>query len=102
MVQPIRPHDASGIYRREVSNSEAQDAASSGRRAGGSAAAKRSDRVTLSEGAREFGRIMQAVQEAPDVRADRVADLKSRIEAGSYEVDHNGLAALLADRGLAS
>lgn len=102
MVQPIRPHDASGIYRREVSNSEAADAANGARRGGVAGAAKRSDRVTLSEGAREFGRIMQAVQEAPDVRADRVAELKSRIESGSYQVDHNGLAALLADRGLTS
>jgi negative regulator of flagellin synthesis FlgM len=101
MVQPIRPHDASGIYRREVSNSEAVDAASTARR-GAPGASKRADRVTLSEGAREFARLMQAVQEAPDVRADRVADLKSRIESGSYQVDHNGLAALLADRGFAS
>lgn len=103
MVQPIRPHDASGIYRREVSNSAAAEAAGDPRRAGGAAgSARRTDRVTLSEGAREFARIMERVQQAPDVRADRVAALKQQVDAGEYLVDHTGLAALLADRGFAS
>ncbi|MCK9486196.1 MAG: flagellar biosynthesis anti-sigma factor FlgM [Dehalococcoidia bacterium] len=102
MVQPIRPHDASGIYRREVSNSAAVEAAGDTRRAGSGASTRRTDRVTLSEGAREFARIMQDVQRAPDVRADRVAALRQQIEAGEYVVDHTGLAALLADRGFAS
>ena len=102
MVQPIRPHDASGIYRREVSNSAAAEAAANARRLGGAGSGRRTDRVTLSEGAREFARIMQSVQQAPEVRADRVAALKQQIEAGEYVVDHTGLAALLADRGFAS
>lgn len=103
MVQPIRPHDASGIYRREVTNSAAAEAAGDPRRAGAAGgASRRTDRVTLSEGAREFAKIMQSVQQAPDVRADRVAALKQQVESGTYVVDHTGLAALLADRGFAS
>lgn len=99
MVQPIRPHDASGIYRRQVTSAEAAEAAADGRRAS-QATGRRTDRVTLSEGAREFARIMDAVSQAPDTRAARVDDLKSRIESGQYEVDYYGLASLLHDRGL--
>ncbi|MEX1022298.1 MAG: flagellar biosynthesis anti-sigma factor FlgM [Dehalococcoidia bacterium] len=103
MVQPIRPHDASGIYRQHVAQSEAAEAAGASRRADGtSAAGRRTDRVTLSEGAREFARIMDAVQQSPDVRADRVEALRAQIETGQYAVDHTGLAALLVDRGIAS
>jgi len=101
MVQPIRPHDASGIYRRQVSSAEAVDAAAEGRR-GAQSAGRRADQVSVSEGAREFGRIMDAVKDAPDARASRVADLKSRIDNGQYEVDYFGLANLLHQRGVGS
>ncbi len=100
MLQPIRPHDASGIYRRQVSSAEAVEAAES--RRGGPSAGRRADQVSVSEGAREFGRIMDAVKEAPDARASRVEDLKSRIQNGQYEVDYFGLANLLHDRGVSS
>lgn len=100
MVQPIRPHDASGIYRRQVSSAEAVEAAEA--RRGGHSVGRRADQVSVSEGAREFGRIMDAVKEAPDARASRVADLKDRIQSGQYEVDYFGLANLLHDRGVGS
>ena len=101
MVQPISSHDASGIYRRQVTSADAAEAAANARRNGGSVG-RRTDQVTLSEGAREFGRIMDAVKDAPDARESRVADLKSRIESGQYEVDYFGLANLLHDRGVGS
>jgi len=101
MVQPIRPHDASGIYRRQVSSAEAAEAVAEGRR-GAQSAGRRTDQVNVSEGAREFGRIMDAVKDAPDARASRVADLKSRIDSGQYEVDYFGLANLLHQRGVGS
>ena len=99
MVQPIRPHDASGIYRRQVTSAEAAEAAANARR-NGAAAGRRADQVTVSEGAREFARVMDAVKQAPASRADRVANLKARIENGQYEVDYFGLANLLHDRGV--
>jgi negative regulator of flagellin synthesis FlgM len=102
MVQPIRPNDASGIYRQQVGQAEAAEAAAQARRAGGASAGQRADRVTLSEGAREFARIMDAVKAAPDTRAERVDALRDRIAAGQYEVDHYGLARLLAERGVGS
>lgn len=102
MTQPIRPSDASGIYRQQVTQAEAAEAAAARRSAANGHASRRSDSVTLSEGAREFARIMDAVQQAPEVRAERVETLRARIESGTYVVDHTGLAALLADRGLSS
>lgn len=102
MVQPISSHDASGIYRRQVTSAEAADAAANARRGGQAGPGRRADRVTLSEGAREFGRIMDAVNDAPEARASRVADLKARIDSGQYEVDYFGLANLLHDRGVGS
>lgn len=101
MVQPIRPHDANGIYRQQVSQTQAAEAAANGRAASG-ARGQRSDRVTLSEGAREFARIMEAVTAAPDTRASRVEALRSQVQSGQYEVDYLGLAALLHDRGVGS
>lgn len=106
MVQPISSHDASGIYRRQVTSAEAAEAAANARRNGSGGGVggvgRRADQVTVSEGARAFGRIMDAVKEAPDARASHVADLKSRIESGQYEVDYFGLANLLHDRGVGS
>jgi len=100
MVEPIRSHDPSGIYRRQVGHAEAAEAAASTRRSGAAAHGERTDRVTLSEGAREFARVMDAVQAAPDVRTERVQELRSRIANGQYEVDYYGLAGLLHDRGV--
>ena len=98
MVQPIRPNDASGIYRRQVGQAEAAEAAAA-RQNGAAVRGDRSDRVTLSEGAREFARIMDAVQAAPETRATRVDELRARIDSGQYEVDYYGLASLRVDRG---
>ena len=101
MTQPIRPHDASGIYRRQITQAEvAGDTAARRADTARGDSPRRTDRVTVSEGAREFARVMEAVQQSPDVRADRVQELRDRIQAGDYVVDHTGLAALLADRGM--
>ncbi len=102
MIQPIRPQDASGIYQRQVSNArDASDVAATrtdAARPGG--ASRRTDRVAVSDEARTFARVMQAVTEAPDVRADRVAELRERIASGDYRVEADALARLLVDRGV--
>lgn len=102
MIQPIRPQDASGIYQRQVSQArDASDVAASrtdATRASGSS--RRADRVAVSDEARTFARVMQAVTEAPDIRADRVAKLRERIASGDYRVEADALARLLVDRGV--
>lgn len=98
MIQPIRPQDASSVYRRQVGHADPAGAGTTARRTDGGG--RRTDRVTLSEGAREFARVMESVAKAPDVRADRVAQLRRQVESGTYVVDPTGLAGLLASRGL--
>ncbi len=56
-----------------------------------------SDTVEISEKSRELARARQAVEDAPDVRADKVADIKKRIEDGTYSVSPQMLARKLLE-----
>ncbi|MGE3272446.1 MAG: flagellar biosynthesis anti-sigma factor FlgM [Chloroflexota bacterium] len=51
-----------------------------------------SDSVEISDRSRELARARQAVDAAPDVRAEKVADIKKRIEDGTYTVSPHLLA----------
>lgn len=61
------------------------------------AAAKGSDKVEISE----FGKVLQtakqAVQASSDVREDRVAELKAKINSGTYEVSGEAFAEKLLE-----
>jgi flagellar biosynthesis anti-sigma factor FlgM len=48
--------------------------------------------VSISDDALAMQRHMQAVKDAPDVRADIVQEVKAQIQAGTYKVDVNSLA----------
>ena len=50
------------------------------------------DSVSLSSGSRDVQKIQEILQETPDIRADRVAEIKARIESGEYRVDARELA----------
>jgi negative regulator of flagellin synthesis FlgM len=56
------------------------------------APAASADSVSLSSEARSLAATRQAVEAAPDVREDRVAELKQRIARGEYDVPANALA----------
>jgi len=60
--------------------------------AGGSGPTPRADAVEFSDRVRELARAQRAVEAAPDVRADRVADIKRRLADGTYYVAPDGLA----------
>lgn len=51
--------------------------------------------VSLSDDALALQRIMQAAKDAPDVRSDLVQEIKGQIEAGTYKVNAENLAAKL-------
>ena len=55
-----------------------------------SASAK--DQVTISRAGQDYQIAKQAVSQASDIREDKVADIKSQIEAGTYSVDTNDFA----------
>jgi negative regulator of flagellin synthesis FlgM len=62
-------------------------------------AAKGADQAGVSESARELARAHGVVEASPDVRADRVAELKAQITNGTYNPDPREVAKKLLERG---
>jgi len=60
----------------------------------------RETRVALSEKARSMLAIKQAADGAPDVRESRVAELKARVDAGTYNVEGKMVARAVAREAL--
>jgi|GEM_PF-717529 len=65
----------------------------------GGASTGEAEAVAVSEGLRQIQRATEAVRTSPDVRADRVAELRRRIEAGEYHVPAEKVAAKLLGLG---
>ena len=61
---------------------------------------KSGDRVSLSPQARELIKAQKALANLPDVREDKVAELKARIDAGRYPIDSDGIAAKMIREAL--
>jgi negative regulator of flagellin synthesis FlgM len=53
--------------------------------------------VNLSQASKEAQKIREIMASEPDVREDKVADLKNRIESGQYTIDHARVADKLVD-----
>lgn len=89
MVQPIRPHDASGIYRAQGATAGAPaEAAAGGRgRAARARSAGRTDSATFSPRALELARAQQAAAAAPELRAGRIAQVRADLQSGTYRLD---------------
>jgi len=51
------------------------------------------DKVTISSQGNNLGRLAELAKDAPEIRSDRVAELKSALEDGSLKVDSRELAA---------
>ncbi len=45
-------------------------------------------------------RVKEAIRNEPDVRADRVAELRERLKSGSYQVDADKLAGKMLDESI--
>lgn len=56
------------------------------------------DNVQISQTGRDYQVARQAVMEAPDIREDLVAEIKSRVEAGTYEVSGEAFASKVIER----
>lgn len=63
-------------------------------RAGELAAKTSSDaKVSIPEGVKDFSKIKKAAMSAPEPdNAEKIARLKAQIQAGTYEIDYDGLA----------
>ena len=58
------------------------------------------DRVRLSNGAREVREAIQVMNELPDVRSEKVTELKAQIEQGTYQPDGRRIAFHLLKQSL--
>ncbi len=64
----------------------------------GSGSTSKKDEVQISQFGRDYQVAKQAVAEASDVRADKVAALKSSIASGNYKVETGDFASKLIER----
>ena len=53
---------------------------------------KGGDKVRLSNGAREVQDAMRVLNELPDIRTDKVAELKAKVDQGTYRPDGGKIA----------
>jgi negative regulator of flagellin synthesis FlgM len=56
------------------------------------------DEVILSSGVQEFGQILQALKDVPDVRKEKVQELSAQVEDGTYHVDADEIANKMISR----
>lgn len=75
------------------------DGRAGSRNADGTERAAGQDNVTLSSRSKVMGLASRAVQDAPDVRAEKVAELKAQIANGTYTSDARAIAARLISTG---
>ncbi len=59
--------------------------------------AKSADSVTLSDGAKTLAVAREAVKAAPDVRDDKVSEIKQQVTDGTYKVSAKVLARKMLD-----
>ncbi len=59
---------------------------------------KKNDEVQISRLGRDYQVAKQAVAEAPDIREDRVIQVRGRIASGNYKVDNGDFAAKLIEK----
>ena len=62
------------------------------------AAADAGDRIQISQRAREAARVAEIVRATPDLRTQRVSELKQAVEAGTYDVPGPKIAAKMLDQ----
>jgi flagellar biosynthesis anti-sigma factor FlgM len=91
----INPLAAQNISRTYVQNADAtQNNAAAGKphKHHHHAQSPQADSVSLSDSAKALANAQQAVQDASDVRSEKVADIKQRVQDGTYDVPSRLLA----------
>jgi negative regulator of flagellin synthesis FlgM len=96
MVSAIKDTTAQGIQQYQKSEPVINEGAKPV--SGGATVA--TERVNLSAEAKDFQRIRQILDETPDVREEKVRELKDRIESGNYAVDSGKVAAKMLGESL--
>lgn len=63
-------------------------------------AAVESDAVSISEKGKDVSEMTRTLKEMPDVRADKISDLKERIANGTYNVSGKDIASKIINTAL--
>ena len=90
-IERLGHHEAARTYLQNADSARVAGAATTGSDAR-SGVTRRPDSVTLSADARTLATARAAVQQAPDVRYAKVAEVKQRVQDGTYEVPASVLA----------
>ncbi len=101
-IQPIRPQDASGIYRQTAvsTGGVAQSAAERQRSASASGGGRKADSVSLSQEAQELRRVLAAVRDLPDTREARIGHIREQLANGVYSRDVATIAERMIEEGV--
>ena len=90
----IGEHQAASTIVKISKNSVAETSAKK------TSAAQPGDNVSLSPQARELIKAQQALAALPDIREDKVAEIKTRLTEGRYQIDSDGIASKMIREGL--
>jgi negative regulator of flagellin synthesis FlgM len=96
-IERLGHHEAARTYLQNADSARGASAASSTAADARQGVTRRPDSVSLSDNARSLATARSAVQQAPDVRDAKVADIKQRVEDGTYNVPAHVLARNLMD-----
>lgn len=50
------------------------------------------DELTLSTEGQTFQKVLSAMEQLPDIREDKVNEIKQRVDAGTYQIDNEKVA----------
>jgi len=107
----ISPNSSPSIQNKPATTAETASAAASKRadksaETNKAAATRQVDpgaaKTEISTKARDFAKAKAAAGEAPDVREQKIADIKARIASGKYEVNAQAIADRMVDEHLTS
>jgi flagellar biosynthesis anti-sigma factor FlgM len=99
-IDRISPQDAARLYAQNTDVSRTSGPTAAVQPAGKAhlrTHVQTTDSVTLSDSARSMSAARTAVQNAPDVRQQKVADIKQQLSDGTYQVTSRALARKLLD-----
>ncbi|GAB1409031.1 hypothetical protein MASR1M90_01850 [Desulfovibrionales bacterium] len=94
-IRSIQPNLAGyEVQRLEQNSTQRQDASTS------KARTDTSDRISISDQGRIQASTLKAAQDSDGVRTEKVADVKARIAAGTYQIDSQDIASKMVRKEL--
>jgi negative regulator of flagellin synthesis FlgM len=96
-IDRISQHNVSRAYVQGGDTAQSASGQHGAKHAHHKGQANKADSVTLSDNARSLAAARDAVQQAPDVREAKVADIKKQVDSGTYDVSSKVLARKIVD-----